>query len=42
MTEDDLYFYMQFQHYLEEDFIIYFVDDQGNNLKALVVEPILD
>lgn len=42
MTEDDLYFYMQFQHYLEEDFIIYFVDAQGNNLKALVVEPILD
>lgn len=42
MTEDDLYFYMQFKHGLEEEFIIYFVDAQGNNLKALVVEPILD
>ena len=42
MTEDDLYYYMQFRIYLEEEFIIYFVDAQGNNLKALVVEPILD
>ena len=42
MTEDDLYFYMQFTHVLEEEFVIYFVDAQGNNLKALVVEPILD
>ena len=41
MTEDDLYYYMQFQMYLEEDFVIYFIDDQGNHLKALVVEPIL-
>ena len=42
MTEDDLYYYMQFRTYLEEESIIYFVDDQGNCLKALVVEPILD
>lgn len=42
MTEDDLYYYMQLQVYLEEEYIIYFVDDQGNYLKALVVEPILD
>lgn len=41
MTEDDLYYYMQLRVYLEEEYIIYFVDDQGNNLKALVVEPIL-
>lgn len=42
MTEDDLYYYMQLRIYLEEECIIYFVDAQGNNLKALVVEPILD
>ena len=42
MTEDDLYYYMQLQIYVEEECIIYFVDDQGNYLKALVVEPILD
>ena len=41
MTEDDLYYYMQLQVYLEEEYIIYFVDDQGSYLKALVVEPIL-
>ena len=48
MTEDDLYFYMQFKlvwfeedAFYGEDYIIYFVDDQGRYLKALVVEPIL-
>lgn len=48
MTEDDLYFYMQFSlvwfeedTLYGEDYIIYFVDDQGRYLKALVVEPIL-
>lgn len=41
MTEDDLYYYMQLQVYLEEEYIIYFVDDKGTYLKALVVTPIL-
>ena len=41
MTEDDLYYYMQLQVYLEEEYIVYFVDDQGSCLKALVVTPIL-
>ena len=48
MTEDDLYFYMQFMllwseddAFYGEDYVIYFVDDQGRYLKALVVEPIL-
>ena len=46
MTDDDLYYVMQFRFsYIEEDitdYIIYFVDAQGNYLKALVVENILE
>ena len=46
MTDDDLYYIMQFKFsYKEEDitdYIIYFVDAQGNYLKALVVENILE
>ena len=41
LTEDELYYYMQLQVYLEEEYIIYFVDDKGTYLKALVVTPIL-
>ena len=38
---DDSYYYMQLQMYIEEECIVYFIDDKGNYLKALVVEPIL-
>jgi len=38
MTEDDLYYYIQYQLYIEEDHIIYFMDANKIALKALVVE----
>lgn len=41
LTEDELYYYMQLQVYLEEECVVYFVDDKGSYLKALVIEPII-
>ena len=42
LTEDDLNYYIQLQVVVEEDYIIYFIDDKGNYLKALAVENILE
>ena len=38
LTEDGLHYYMQLRSYVEEDYIIYFMDANKIALKALVVE----